>query len=70
MTPATTITKKVTLGAIVRRLRAARLLLPQDLADLAGVPVDHVDLLERDFPLPLDSKRKILRELWAIKTGK
>lgn len=55
---------------MVRRLRIYSRLSRQKLADLAGVPRAHVDLFERDLPLPLDSKRRILRELWARKIRK
>jgi transcriptional regulator with XRE-family HTH domain len=57
-------------GLKAKRLRISSLLTQSELADLAGVPQEHVDLLERDLPLPLDSKRRILRELWAKKIKK
>jgi len=58
------------MGLKAKRLRISSLLTQSELADLAGVPQEHVDLLERDLPLPLDSKRRILRELWAKKIRK
>ena len=60
----------LTLGQQARRLRIASLLTQQKLAYLAGVPRAHIDLFERSFPVPLDSKRKILKILWAKKTEK
>jgi transcriptional regulator with XRE-family HTH domain len=57
-------------GSKVKRLRIANLLTQQELADLAGVTREHVDLFERNLPLPLDCRRRILRELWAIKFKK
>jgi transcriptional regulator with XRE-family HTH domain len=54
-----------TTGEKARQQRVAALLTRQQLADLAGIPVEHVNLFERDLPVPLDSKRRILRELWA-----
>jgi transcriptional regulator with XRE-family HTH domain len=57
-------------GIKVKRLRISFLLTRQELADLAGVPQEHVELLEQNLPVPLDSKRRILKELWAIKAGK
>jgi transcriptional regulator with XRE-family HTH domain len=65
-----TLSEKSTTGAEVRRLRLFNLLNQQDLADMAGVPRGHVDMLEHNLPVPLDSKRRILRELWAIKIKK
>jgi hypothetical protein len=65
-----TLSDKSTLGPEARRLRIGCLLSQQNLADLAGIPREHVDLLEHSYPVPLDSKRRIFRELWAIKTKK
>jgi DNA-binding XRE family transcriptional regulator len=62
-----TVTEKSTRGAEARRLRIACLLTQQNVADLAGIPREHVDLLEHNYPVPLDSKRRIFKELWAIK---
>jgi transcriptional regulator with XRE-family HTH domain len=59
-----------TIGQQARRLRIASLLSQQRLAYLAGVPRAHVDLFERSLPVPLDSRRRILKELWAKKTEK
>lgn len=58
----------LTLGQQARRLRIASLLTQQKLAFQASVPRVHVDLFERSLPVPLDSKRKIMKELWAKKT--
>jgi transcriptional regulator with XRE-family HTH domain len=62
--------EKQTLGAEARRLRINLLLTQQKLADLAGISRAQVDLLEHNYPVPLDSKRRVLRELWAIKAKK
>ena|GEM_PF-1626361 len=64
------LTPKSTPGFQVQRLRIFGLLSRQELADLAGVPLEHVDLFEQDLPLPLDSKRKMLKTLWARKIEK
>jgi DNA-binding XRE family transcriptional regulator len=63
-----TATEKSTHGAEARRLRIACLLTQQNVADLAGIPREHIDLLEHNYPVPLDSKRRIFKELWAVKT--
>jgi len=65
-----TLISSSSMGLKAKRLRISSLLTQSELADLAGVPQEHVDLLERDLPLPLDSKRRILRELWAKKIRK
>ncbi|MGD0794276.1 MAG: hypothetical protein ABR958_01605 [Dehalococcoidales bacterium] len=61
---------KSTFGTEARRLRVACLLTQQNVADLAGIPCEQVNLLEHNFPVPLDSKRRVFRELWALKTKK
>jgi transcriptional regulator with XRE-family HTH domain len=70
MKAATTLVNNFSAGQKVKRLRVANLLTQQELAELAGVPLVHVDLLEQDLPLPLDSRRRILKELWGIKDRK
>lgn len=67
---ATFLDNLVSAGQKARRLRIANLLTQQELAELASVPPGHVDLLERNLPVPLDSRRRILKELWAIKGRK
>lgn len=65
-----TSTDKSTFGSEARRLRISCLLTQQKVADLAGIPKEHVDMLEHNYPVPLDSKRRIFKELWAIKAKK
>jgi hypothetical protein len=62
--------EKQTLGAEARRLRINLFLSQQKLAELAGIAREQVDLLEHNYPVPLDSKRRVLHELWALKTKK
>lgn len=54
----------------IKRLRICSLLTQTELAELADVSQDHVDLYERGLPVPLDSRRRILKVLWAIKAKK
>jgi DNA-binding XRE family transcriptional regulator len=70
MKATTTLIDSASTGVKVKRLRISFLLTRQELADLAGVPQEHVELLERNLPVPLDSKRRIVKELWAIKARK
>jgi hypothetical protein len=57
-------------GLAVKKLRIAGMLTRQRLADLAGVPLEHVILFEQNLPVPLESRRRIYRELWSRKTKK
>ncbi len=56
------------LGVKAMRLRISQRLTRQELANRAGVSTNDVDLLEHNLPLRLDTKRKLLKELWARKT--
>ena len=70
MTAVLTYARESSIGFKARRLRISKLLTRRELADMAGVSLEEVDLFEHSMPLPLDTKRKILRELWAIKARK
>ena len=68
MTAVLTFTRESLLGSKARKLRISQHISQQALADLAGVSREAVDLFEHNLPLPLDNKRRILRELWAKKS--
>jgi transcriptional regulator with XRE-family HTH domain len=70
MPPVTTVKRDATLGCQARRLRVADGLTMRELAELADVPAEHVMLFESNLPVPLDSKRRILKELWGRKYRK
>jgi DNA-binding XRE family transcriptional regulator len=55
------------LGFKVRKLRIFLRINKQELADAAGVSLNSLDLFEHNLPIPLDEKRRILKELWARK---
>lgn len=50
----------------VRKLRRAASLTRMQVAELSSVQFEHVVMFEKGQPVPLDSRRRILRELWAI----
>ena len=54
-------------GLQARKVRLSLMLTRPRLANLAGVHLEEVDLFEHDLPVPLDVKRKLLKELWARK---
>ena len=64
------IDQETSLGLKARKLRLALLLSQHNLAKLASVPIVEVDLFEQNLPVRVDTKRKLLRELWARKVGK
>ena len=70
MTAVPTSVQESSLGFKVRKLRISMLINQRELAKMAGVSPEEVDLYESNEPLPLDSKRKILKELWARKVCK
>ena len=61
--------REPSMGTKVKKLRLSRLMTQQELADEAGVTRTEVNRFERGLPLPLNSKRKILKELWAVKAS-
>jgi transcriptional regulator with XRE-family HTH domain len=65
-----TLVQEDTIGLKSRRLRISKLLTQRELAEVAGVSTEEVDLFEHDLPVPLDARRKILKELWAGKARK
>jgi len=56
------------LGFKARNLRISEGLSRQELADMAGVSLEEVDLFEQNLPVPVDARRKMLKELWAKKS--
>ncbi len=68
MTAVLTFTRESLLGSQARKLRISLHISQQKLAEIAGVSREAVDLFEHNLPLPLDFKRRIIRQLWAKKT--
>ena len=62
--------RALSLGFSARKLRVSRLLTQQELANMAGVSSGDVSLLEHNLPLPLDSKRRLLKALWSGRGSK
>ena len=62
--------REMSLGFKVRRLRLSQLLTTEELASLAHVTQEDVNLLESNLPLRLDAKRKLLKELWARRASR
>ena len=58
------------LGFLARNLRLYLDLSQKELAKIARVSPESVDLFEHNQPLPLDEKRKILKELYQRKARK
>ena len=58
------------IGADARRLRLSLHLNRAEVAALAGVFEQTVNLFEHDLPVALDYRRRILKALWAIKSKK
>jgi DNA-binding XRE family transcriptional regulator len=62
--------REPSVAAQAKKLRLSCLLTQKELAATAGVTREEVNKLEQGFPLILDSKRKILKELWSRKAEK
>ncbi len=61
--------RESSLGFRTTRLRVSLRLTQHELATLAGVQPEEVDLLEENMPVRLETKLKILRVIWARKAG-
>ncbi len=53
----------LSLGAKAKRLRVCQLLTQQELAQIAGVSEEEVNLFEHNLPVRFGAKHKLLREL-------
>jgi DNA-binding XRE family transcriptional regulator len=60
-------TSKAPAGLKARQMRISRLMTRRELADMAGVYPEEVNLFEQNLPVPLDARRRILKTLWAKK---
>ncbi len=70
MSPVISIDQNRSLGLEAKRIRLSLLLTQYELATIAGVTLDEVDLFEHNLPVQVGVKLKILRELWNRKVGK
>ena len=70
MTESITFTRESSLGSMARRLRTNQNLTQQELAEVVGVSREEVDLFECGLPVPLDIRRRLLKELWARKASR
>ena len=69
MTEVITISKESSIGHLARSLRIALRLTQRELAEDVGVLKEDVDLLENNLPIPLDTKRRLLKKLYAVKSA-
>ena len=67
MPPVVAFTKETALGPWARSVRMALHLTRKELANLAGVSLEEIDLFEHNLPVRLDARRKLLKELWAAR---
>jgi transcriptional regulator with XRE-family HTH domain len=65
-----TIVQAETLGTRTRKLRLALRITQQELSIRSGVSRETIILFEHNLPVILDARRRILKELWAIKAGR
>jgi transcriptional regulator with XRE-family HTH domain len=65
-----TVVQAETLGTRARRVRLSLRVTQQDLAIRTGVSIKAISLFENNLPVYLDARRRILKELWAIKASR
>lgn len=61
-------TKCENMGSLARKVRVSLGLTQKQLADRTGISKEAVYLFEHNLPVYLDARRRIIKELWAIKT--
>jgi len=69
MTMVITIARGASIGFKAWKLRRARLITQQELADIVGVSLEEVDLFENNLPVTMDTRRRLLKELLSLKSG-
>jgi transcriptional regulator with XRE-family HTH domain len=67
---AATVVQAETLGTRTRKLRLSLRITQHDLADRTGVSRGAISSFEHNLPVILDARRRILKELWAIKVSR
>lgn len=60
--------REPSVGSQAREMRVRLCLTQKELASSVGVPERDIKLLERDAPVTLDCKRKVLKALWEKTT--
>jgi DNA-binding transcriptional regulator YiaG len=70
LSPLLSVDQKQSLGLEAKRIRLSLRLTQHELAMIAGVTLEEVDLFEYNLPMQVGVKLKILRELWNRKVGK
>ena len=64
MREALSINQKTSFGQMLKNIRTSLQLTQQEVSERFGVSVEDVDLFERDLPVRLGTKIKILRQLY------
>ena len=59
--------KKLAIGHWARNLREYLELTPQELARKANITPEEVILFEQNRPVPIDTKNRVLKALYAIR---
>jgi len=65
--PTITYLSESSVGAWARNIRMALKLSQEEVAAMAGVPTADVDAFENTIPVPLDSRRRIVKLLYAAR---
>ena len=57
------------MGTLARNLRISLQLTQQELANMADVSKEDIDLLEHNLPISLYIKNKLFKKLYAVKSA-
>jgi transcriptional regulator with XRE-family HTH domain len=70
MPEARTAAQELSIGKRAKKLRVSLELTQQELADKCGISQEEVDLFENDLPTLLETRNKLLAQLWATRSGR
>jgi len=65
-----TLVQAESLGTRARKVRLSLRITQHELSDLSGVSRNAISLFENNMPVTLDARRRIIKELWAIKVNR
>jgi len=63
------VTQESSMSTLARSLRISLQLTQQELANMADVSKEDIDLLEHNLPIPQYIKNKLFKKLYAVKSA-
>jgi transcriptional regulator with XRE-family HTH domain len=70
MSKVLSVEQPIALGRMLRNIRTSLQLTQREVAERFGVTTEEINLFEREMPVRLDTKLKILRQLYPARLKK